>query len=95
MKDPGRKTDANVDFIASRHKSRRLLQVIVATMIGLAISAVKLLGGLVYRAKPSHPKECLQLLDGQHGVDPAGFVRPWGRLTGTAFRSRKSFEPAQ
>ena len=39
MKDPGRKTDANVDFIASRHKSRRLLQVIVATMIGLAISA--------------------------------------------------------
>jgi len=39
MKDPGRKTDANVDFIASRSKSRRLLQVIVATMIGLAISA--------------------------------------------------------
>jgi diguanylate cyclase (GGDEF)-like protein len=39
MRDPGRKTDANVDFIGSRSKSRRLLQVIVATMIGLAISA--------------------------------------------------------
>jgi diguanylate cyclase (GGDEF)-like protein len=39
MKEPARKTDANVDFIASRYKSRRLLQVIVATMIGLAISA--------------------------------------------------------
>ena len=38
MEDLGHKTDADVDFLAPRFKSRRLLQVIVATMIGLAIS---------------------------------------------------------
>jgi len=46
MEDLGHKTDADVDFIASRFKSRRLLQVIVATMIGLAISgAINLIEG--------------------------------------------------
>lgn len=39
MEDLGHKTDADVDVIGCRFKSRRLLQVIVATMIGLAISA--------------------------------------------------------
>jgi diguanylate cyclase (GGDEF)-like protein len=39
MEDLGHKTDADVDGIGCRFKSRRLLQVIVATMIGLAISA--------------------------------------------------------
>ena len=39
MEDLGHKTNADVDSIASRFKSRRLFQVIVATMIGLAISA--------------------------------------------------------
>ena len=38
MEDLGHKTDADVDFLAPHFKSRRLLQVIVATMIGLAIS---------------------------------------------------------
>ncbi len=46
MKDLDHKTDTDVDFIASRLKSRRLLQVIVATMIGLAISgAINLIEG--------------------------------------------------
>jgi len=46
MKELGHKTDADVDFIASRFKSRRLLQLIVATMVGLAISgAVNLIEG--------------------------------------------------
>ena len=46
MQDLGHKTDTDVDFIASRFKSRRLLQVIVATMIGLAISgAINLIEG--------------------------------------------------
>ena len=46
MQDLGHKTDTDVDFIASRLKSRRLLQVIVATMIGLAISgAINLIEG--------------------------------------------------
>src|SRR6478609_10079383 len=46
MEDLGHKTDADVDFIASRFKSRRLLQVIVATMLGLAISgAINLIEG--------------------------------------------------
>ena len=46
MEDLGHKTDADVDFIAPRFKSRRLLQVIVATMIGLAISgAINLIDG--------------------------------------------------
>jgi len=46
MKELGHKTDANVEFIASRFKSRRLLQLIVATMVGLAISgAVNLIEG--------------------------------------------------
>ena len=39
VEDHGHKIDADVDSIASRLKSRRLLQVIVATMTGLAISA--------------------------------------------------------
>src|SRR5436190_1663911 len=39
MEELGPKTELDVDFIASRFRSRRLLQVIVATMIGLAISA--------------------------------------------------------
>jgi len=38
MNDLRHKADADVDFIAPRFKSRRLLQVIVATMVGLAIS---------------------------------------------------------
>jgi len=46
MKELGHKTDANVEFIASRFKSRRLLQLIVATMVGLAVSgAVNLIEG--------------------------------------------------
>jgi len=46
MKEHGPKVSANVDSIASRHKSRRLLQVIIATMIGLAISAaINLING--------------------------------------------------
>ena len=46
MKDLGHKTDADVDSIASRLKSRRLLQLIVATMVGLAISgAINLIDG--------------------------------------------------
>src|SRR5436190_12572459 len=46
MEDLGHNTDADVDSIGSRSKSRRLLQVIVATMIGLAISgAVNLIEG--------------------------------------------------
>ena len=46
MKDLGYKTDADVDSIASRFKSRRLLQLIVAMMIGLAISgAINLIEG--------------------------------------------------
>jgi len=46
MQDLGHKTDTDVDFIAPRLKSRRLLQVIVATMIGLAISgAINLIEG--------------------------------------------------
>ena len=46
MEDLGHKTDADVDFNAARFKSRRLLQVIVATMIGLAISgAINLIEG--------------------------------------------------
>jgi hypothetical protein len=46
MEDLVHKTDTDVDFIASRLKSRRLLQVIVATMIGLAISgAINLIEG--------------------------------------------------
>ena len=46
MEDLGHQTDADVDFIARRFKSRRLLQVIVATMIGLAISgAINLIEG--------------------------------------------------
>ena len=46
MKDLGHKTDAHVDAIASRFKSRRLLQLIVATMVGLAISsAINLIEG--------------------------------------------------
>jgi len=40
MEDLGHKTETGVDFNAPRFKSRRLLQVIVATMIGLAISGV-------------------------------------------------------
>ena len=39
MEELGHKTDPDVDFVASRFRSRRLFQVIVATMIGLAISA--------------------------------------------------------
>jgi len=39
MEELAPKTELDVDFIASRFRSRRLLQVIVATMIGLAISA--------------------------------------------------------
>jgi hypothetical protein len=46
MEELGPKTDLDVDFIAPRFKSRRLLQVIVATMIGLAISgAINLIEG--------------------------------------------------
>src|SRR3982750_4240140 len=46
MKDLGHNTDADVDLIATRFKSRRLWQVIVATMIGLAISgAINLIEG--------------------------------------------------
>src|SRR4051794_2020547 len=46
MENLGHKTDASADSIASRFKSRRLMQVIVATMIGLAISgALDLIGG--------------------------------------------------
>src|SRR3954469_13648508 len=46
MEDLGHNTDAHVDSIGGRSKSRRLLQVIVATMIGLAISgAVNLIEG--------------------------------------------------
>jgi len=39
VEELGHKTDPDVDFVASRFRSRRLFQVIVATMIGLAISA--------------------------------------------------------
>jgi len=46
MGDLAHKTDADVDFIAFRFRSRRLLQVIVATMLGLAISgAINLIEG--------------------------------------------------
>ena len=46
MEDLGHKTETGVDFNAPRFKSRRLLQVIVATMIGLAISgAINLIEG--------------------------------------------------
>src|SRR6478672_5853258 len=46
MRDLGHRTNADLDFIASRFKSRRLLQLIVATMVGLAISgAVNLING--------------------------------------------------
>jgi len=46
MEELGPKTDLDVDFIAPRFKSRRLFQVIVATMIGLAISgAINLIEG--------------------------------------------------
>jgi diguanylate cyclase len=46
MEDLVQRADADVGFIASRSKSRRLLQVIVATMIGLAISgAINLIEG--------------------------------------------------
>ena len=46
MEDPDHKPFANVDPIAPRFKSRRLLQVIVATMIRLAISgAINLIEG--------------------------------------------------
>ena len=46
MKDPGHKADADVDSLASRFQSRRLLQLIVAMMVGLAISgAINLIDG--------------------------------------------------
>ena len=46
MGDLGHKAHADVDPIAPRFKSRRLLQVIVATMLGLAISgAINLIDG--------------------------------------------------
>src|SRR6476659_2712173 len=46
MRDLGHRTNADLDFIASRFKSRRLLQLIVATMVGLAISgAINLIEG--------------------------------------------------
>ena len=46
MEDLGRNTDADADSIGRRFKSRRLRQVIVATMIGLAIAgAIDLIQG--------------------------------------------------
>jgi diguanylate cyclase (GGDEF)-like protein len=46
MENLGHNTDADVDSIGCRFKSRRLFQVIVATMIGLAISgAINLIEG--------------------------------------------------
>ena len=46
MEELAQRTEADAGFVASRFKSRRLLQVIVATMIGLAISgAINLIEG--------------------------------------------------